>query len=133
MLRLNQSMQNWYTKFENAFHQPLYNMYLYRAWIKHTTFAKCNLFFLYHDAKEILLYYSHNTKHLYCWDHVSKVNDLCLVDCFHREFRVSTQIMVHDYCIVKCKKFSACGRFLMALCAIFLCFKVFMLIGTLLY
>ena len=28
--------------------------------------------------------------HLYCWDMFVR----CLVDCFHREFRVSTQIMV---------------------------------------
>ena len=26
--------------------------------------------------------------HLYCWDHVCKVNEWCSVDCFHREFRV---------------------------------------------
>ena len=42
--------------------------------------------------------------HLYCWDHVCKVNELCLVDFFHGEFRISTQIMVRDYCVAKCKK-----------------------------
>ena len=44
--------------------------------------------------------------HLYCWDHVCEVNEWCLVDCFHCEFRVSTQMMVRDYCIAKCKNFS---------------------------
>ena len=57
---------------------------------------------------------------LYCWDHVCKVNEWCLVDCFHHEFRVSTQIKVPDYCIMKCKKFSAGGSLLMVLWAIFL-------------
>ena len=46
--------------------------------------------------------------HLHCWD-VCKVNKWCLAGCFHREFRVSTQITVRDYCIAKCKKFSTCG------------------------
>ena len=36
--------------------------------------------------------------HLFCWDHVCKVNEWYLVDCFHREFRVSTQIMVRAAC-----------------------------------
>ena len=40
--------------------------------------------------------------HLYCWDHVYKVNEWCLVDFFHREPSFSTQIMVRDYCIAKC-------------------------------
>ena len=57
-----------------------------------------------------------------------KVNEWCLVDCFHCIFRVSTQIMVHDYCSMKCKKFSACARPLMAPGAIFFSqFKKFML------
>ena len=30
--------------------------------------------------------------HLYCWDHGYKVNEWCLNDCFHREFRLSTKI-----------------------------------------
>ena len=34
--------------------------------------------------------------HLYYWDHVFKVNELYLVDCFRHEFRVPTQIMVHN-------------------------------------
>ena len=25
---------------------------------------------------------------LYCWDHVSKVNKWCLIDCFHHQFKV---------------------------------------------
>ena len=29
-----------------------------------------------------------------------KANKWCLVDCFHHKFRVSTQILVHNYCIV---------------------------------
>ena len=28
---------------------------------------------------------------LYHWDHVCNVNQLCLVDCFHCKFMVSTQ------------------------------------------
>ena len=59
------------------------------------------------------------------------VNEWCLVDCFHREFRVSTQIMVRDYCIAKCKKFSFCGGLLMVLQAIFLWFKIFALVTIL--
>ena len=60
----------------------------------------------------------HTKFHLYCWDHVCKVNEWCLIDCFHREFGISTQIMVRDYSITKCKKFSACGAISMALWAI---------------
>ena len=44
--------------------------------------------------------------HLYCWDHVYKVNEWCLVDCFHRECGVSTQVILR-HCIAKYKKFSA--------------------------
>ena len=73
-------------------------------------------FFHYRDAKNISFYYFCDTKlcakhektrasHLYCWDHVCKVNKGYLVDCFHREFRVSAQIMARNYCIEKCKKF----------------------------
>ena len=51
---------------------------------------------------------------LYWWDPVCKVNELCLVDCFHRKFKVSTQIMVCNYCIAKCQKFSAYDGLLMA-------------------
>ena len=70
----------------------------------------------YCDAKDISLYYFPNAKlcakhkkntcefHLYCWDHVCKVNEWCLLDCFHLKFRVSTQIMLHNYYITKCKK-----------------------------
>ena len=39
-----------------------------------------------------------------------EVNEWCLVDYFHREFRVSTQIIVRNYCIPKYKTFFACGR-----------------------
>ena len=66
----------------------------------------------YRDSKQVSFLYFRDTKlyakykktcefRLYCWDHVCWVNDWCLIDCFHREFRVSTQIMVRDYCIVK--------------------------------
>ena len=37
--------------------------------------------------------------HLYCWDHVCKVNEWCLVDCFHRKFWAFTQKMIRDCCI----------------------------------
>ena len=50
-----------------------------------------------------------------------KVNEWCLVDCFHREFRVSTQI-TSKYAIIASqnkKKFSACGGLSMALRTIF--------------
>ena len=45
--------------------------------------------------------------------------------------RVSTQIMVHNYCTAKNRKFSTSGRLLMALQAIFLWLKIFALITTL--
>ena len=32
--------------------------------------------------------------HLHCWDHVCKANEWCLEDCFHPEFRLSTQMML---------------------------------------
>ena len=77
---------------------------------------KCDLLFHYRDAKKISFYYFGETKlcakhektrefHLYRWDHDCKVNEWCLVDCFHREFKVPTQIMVRDYCIAKYKMF----------------------------
>ena len=43
----------------------------------------------------------------------------CLVDVFHHKFWVSTQTMVRDYYIAKCKKSSACNGLLMDLWAIF--------------
>ena len=69
--------------------------------IKRIAMAKCDLLFHYRDAKEISFYYFHDQSfvqslnmfvivHLYCWDHVCKVNERCLVGCFHREFRIST-------------------------------------------
>ena len=67
----------------------------------------------YCDAKEFSFYYFRGTK--LCWDHVCNVNEWCLVDCFHCKLRVSTQVMVHNYLIAKCKKFSACGVLLIAL------------------
>ena len=53
--------------------------------------------------------------HLYCWNHVCKVIYWSLVDCFRREYRVSTQIKVRDCCMAICKSFSVCGVLLMAL------------------
>ena len=98
--------------------------------IKHIKIVKCDLFFHYCNAKEISFYYFCDTElcgkhqktcefHLYYLDHVCKVNEWCSVDCFYHKFRVSTQIMVHDGCITKCKGFSTCCRLLMALQAIF--------------
>ena len=57
-------------------------------------------------ATEICAKHKRNTCefYLYGWDHVCKVNEWCLVDCFHCKLRVSTQIMVSDYCIAKQKK-----------------------------
>ena len=71
--------------------------------------------------------------HLYCWDHICSVNEWCLVDCFHCKFKVSTQIMVCNYCIANCKKFCACGSQwrLMALQTILLWFIKFVLITNL--
>ena len=43
---------------------------------------------------------------LYCWDHVCKVNEWCLMNCFHCKFSISTQIMVRDYGNAECKKLS---------------------------
>ena len=93
--------------------------------------AKCNLFFHYRDAKEnlILLFSQYKTLcktwkntleyHLYCWCLVCKVNWWCLIDCFHRQFRISTQIMVFDHC----------KGLLMTFWANFLWFKIFTLIS----
>ena len=87
--------------------------------MKRIAIAICDLFFHYCDIKEISFCCSCDTKpcakhekiHVnYYWDHVSKVNEWCLVDWF---------IMLRDYCIAKCKTFSACGGLLMALLAIF--------------
>ena len=97
--------------------------------IKGIAITKCHLLSHYRDTKEISYYFLYTKlcakhektceTHLYCWDYVCKVNKWCLVDCFHREFRVSIQIMARDSCIAKCQTFSVCGRLLMALQAIF--------------
>ena len=97
--------------------------------IKGIAITKCHLLSHYRDTKEISYYFLYTKlcaklektceTHLYCWDYVCKVNKWCLVDCFHREFRVSIQIMARDWCIAKCQTFSVCGRLLMALQAIF--------------
>ena len=83
-----------------------------------------NLILLFLRYKTLYRTHTHTQKnirefHLYCWDHVCKVNGWCLVDCFHCGFKVSIQLMVRDYCIAKCKKFSTCSRLVMALWAIF--------------
>ena len=100
-----------------------------RVQIKGIAITKCHLLSHYRDTKEISYYFLYTKlcaklektceTHLYCWDYVCKVNKWCLVDCFHREFRVSIQIMARDSCIAKCQTFSVCGRLLMALQAIF--------------
>ena len=75
--------------------------------------------------------------HLYYWDHVCKVNQWCLVDCFYHKFRVSTKKIVCDYCIAKCKKFSTCWGYLMALWVIFFAIQYMCInsnpVNTLLY
>ena len=103
--------------------------------------VNCDLFFHYCNAKEISLYYivvmqnvlqNMNlfvTAHLYWWDDVFKVNEWCLIDCFHCKCRVSTQVMVLHFPL---KKFSSCSRLLKALSTIFfLQFKTVTLIWTL--
>ena len=63
--------------------------------------------------------------HLYCWDHVFKVNEWCFVDCFHHKFRIFYQMMVHNYFLAKCKQFSAYHRLLMVwreVPCVYLCF-----------
>ena len=79
----------------------------------------------------ILLLSQYKTCEFHCWDHVCKVNEWCLVDCFFCKFSISTQIMVCDYCSAKCKKFAACGRLLIDLCTIFFCNSKYLLIRTL--
>ena len=82
--------------------------------IKHITIAECDLFFHYRDTKQISFYCFCNKTlckppenthefHLYCWNYICRVHEWCLVDCFHCEFRFSTQIMVYNYCIAKYK------------------------------
>ena len=101
-------------------------------------------FFHYCDVKETSFYYFCNTKlcakykkknicefYLFCWNHVCKVSEWCLVDFFHFEFMNSTQIMVHGYYMAKCKKFSACSRLLMVFLTFFLWFRLYMVIWTL--
>ena len=69
-----------------------------RVRIKHIA-----LFVNYCNAKEISFIQSQQYKtlcktqkkntcefHLYCWDHICKVNKWCLFDCFHCKFRIST-------------------------------------------
>ena len=71
-----------------------------------------NLILLFTDTKLGAKHKKTCEFHLCYWDHVCQVNEWCLVDCFHCEFKVSTQIIVCNYCTAKCK-FSACGRLLM--------------------
>ena len=111
-------------------------VYLYRVWIKRIardhemrfisplSRYQINLILL-NSLYKILCKTRKNALefHLYCWDHVRKVNEWCLVDCFCCEFRVFTQVMVRDYCIAKCKKFSACSRLLVALWANYVAIK----------
>ena len=62
--------------------------------------------------------------HLYCWNHVCKLNKQRLVDCFHQKFRCYTQITVHNYCIAICKEFPHYQKPLMALWTNFLWLKI---------
>ena len=89
----------------------MHSCFCYSVRIKRIAIAKCGLFFHYHYVKE-LFYYFRDTKHektrefhLYCWDHVCKVNEWCLVDCLHREFRLSTQITVCTIALRNAKYF----------------------------
>ena len=93
-----------------------------------------NLMLLFSRYKTLSKTKSTREFHVYCWYHICKVNECCLVECFHREFRISTQdLYLNDYCIARCKKFSACEGLLLALWAIFLRFKMFTLIRTRIY
>ena len=80
-----------------------------RVQIKHIANVKCNQFFHYRDAKEISFYYFCDArlyakqKKIHMSSIICKVNEWCLVDCFHCKFRVSIQI--HNNCIAKCKMF----------------------------
>ena len=112
-----------------------------RVRIKHKEIEKWDLLSCYHDKKYLFTIFcitelcakhthththTHNTFefHLYCWDHFCKVNEWCLVACFHHKFRVYTQIVVRNCCIAKWKKFFTGSIF-------FLQFKTFMLIRIL--
>ena len=114
-------------KIEKRFLKFMYETNLFRKELKlqgsNIAIVKCDLFFHYCNAKEISFYYFGDKKHEKT--HVNSISVVgmfvrCLVDCFHRKFRVPTQIMVCDYCIAKYKKFSACDGLLMVLRAIFL-------------
>ena len=74
----------------------------FRVSVKRIEIAKCDLCYHYCDAKEIPFYYFGDTNflakheekkkrefHLYCWDHIFKINEWCLVDCFRRKFKLS--------------------------------------------
>ena len=117
---------------------------LTRVQIKHITIAKCALFFHYCYAKEILLYFfviqnfvqnTQNTKkhinsiYIVGIMFVKYINGFYMtVSITNLGFLVSTQIIVQNHCITKCKQSTACGRLLLALQAIFLEFKIFTLI-----
>ena len=101
------------------------------------------IYFFITAMPKISFYYFRDTKpcakhtksvrefHLFYWNHVCKVNEWCLVNCFHSKFRVSMQIIVRNYCIAKCKRLSVCSWILMNLRGIFFSwFKLFMLIQT---
>ena len=87
--------------------------YLRQIWLSLKTWAQ-SLFLLFSDTKLCAKHKKKNTckYHLYCWDHVFKENEWCLVD--YHKLRVSTQIMVRNCCLRKCRMFSACGRLSMA-------------------
>ena len=88
--------------------------------MKRIAITKCDIFFIIAIPKKsdfaifAIQNFVQNTKKqtwisFMFWDHISKVNEWCLVDCFHHEFRLSIQIMVYDDFIAKCKRFFVCG------------------------
>ena len=109
--------------------------------------SKYNLLFYYCDAKEISFYYLHYTKFVQNMKKqvnstyivgiifVRYINEWCLVDCFHHRFVASTQIIVCNWFSDVFRGYRkatlGCNGY-MTLGAIFLQFKIFTIIWTLL-
>ena len=94
-----------------------------RVWIKSVTIPNLILLFWWYKTLCKTLINTHEF-HLYCWNHVCKLNKQRLVDCFHQKFRCYTQITVHNYCIAICKEFPHYQKPLMALWTNFLWLKI---------
>ena len=94
-----------------------------RVWIKSITIPNLILLFWWYKTLCKTLINTHEF-HLYCWNHVCKLNKRRLVDCFHHKFRVYTQIIVCNYCIAICKEFPPYQKPLMALWTNFLWLKI---------